>query len=95
MAIEKDIAALEKMGKDVSADITTRLRYMIKSVDGDNNMGTINKFINGMLAKDSRAFRDYVKSISPDMDMNFEYEHETGETEVVPITLGVGFFWPS
>jgi hypothetical protein len=95
LAIEKDIAALEKMGKDVSADITTRLRYMIKSVDGDNNMGTINKFINGMLAKDSRAFRDYVKSISPDMDMNFEYEHETGETEVVPITLGVGFFWPS
>jgi hypothetical protein len=95
ISIEKDIEALKKLNKDVSADITTRLRYMIKSVDSDNSISAISKFINGMLAKDSRAFRDYVKSISPDMDMKYEYEHETGEKEVVPITLGVGFFWPS
>jgi len=95
IAIEKDIEALKKLSKDVSADITTRLRYMIKSVDGDNSVGAVNKLINGMLARDSRAFRDYVKNISPDMDMKYEYEHETGEKEVINITLGVGFFWPS
>jgi hypothetical protein len=93
--IEKDIDALKKMSKDVSADITTRLRYMIKSVDGDNSISAVSKLVNGMLARDSRAFRDYVKSISPDMDMKYEFEHETGEKEVVPVTLGVGFFWPS
>jgi len=27
--------------------------------------------------------------------MSFEYTHENGESEVVPITMGVGFFWPS
>jgi len=95
IAIEKDIEALKKLSKDVSADITTRLRYMIKSVDGDNSVGAVNKLINGMLARDSRAFREYVKNISPDMDMKYEYEHETGEKEVINITLGVGFFWPS
>lgn len=93
--IERDIKALEKLNKDVSADITTRFRYMITSVDGSSDVASINKFINGFLARDSRAFREYVKSISPDVDMSFEYTHENGESEVVPITMGVGFFWPT
>ena len=93
-AIEKDIAALEKFNKDASFDITTRLRYMIKSVDGNSDMGTINKFVSNMLVRDSRAFRNYVKKIQPDMDMVYTHEHEDGEKEEVPITLGVNFFWP-
>jgi len=93
--IDRDIKALEKMNKDVSADITTRFRYMIKAIDGNSDIAHISKFINGFLARDSRAFREYVKSISPDVDMSFEYTHENGESEVVPITMGVGFFWPS
>lgn len=95
-AIDKDIQALEKLNKDTSFDITTRLRYMIKSVDGNSEIGRITKFINNeFLARDSKAFREYVKKVSPDMNMNFEYVHEDGEKEVAPITMGVGFFWPS
>ena len=68
---------------------------MIKSVDGKNDLATINKFVNNMLAKDSRALREHIKSMSPDMNMKFEYTHEDGEVEEAPIALGVGFFWPS
>jgi hypothetical protein len=95
IAIEKDIEALQKLNKDASFEITTRLRYMIKSVDGDNNMGAINKYINGMLARDSRAFRDYARKIQPGMDMTIKYTHTEGEVEEAPIPMGVGFFWPS
>ena len=95
LLIDKDIKALEKIYKDVSSDITTRLRYMITSVDGNSDMGAITKYINGMRAMDSRAFREYVKSVSPDMSMKFEYTHEDGEVEEAPIALGVSFFWPS
>lgn len=95
LAVEKDIQALEKLNKDGSFEITTRLRYMIKSVDGNSDISTINKYITGMLARDSKALRDYVKSMSPDMDMTFEYTHSTGEKEALPITMGVNFFWPS
>ncbi len=94
-AIEKDITALERLGKDVSADITTRLRYMITSVDGNTEVSHINRYINGMLARDSRTFRNYVKSMSPDMDMTFTYTYDDGDTEDLPVTLGVNFFWPS
>ena len=83
------------MNKDGSYEITTRLRYMIKSVDGNSDLGHINKFINNaFLAKDSRAFREYVKTISPDVDMSFTYTHRDREKEVSPIPMGVGFFWP-
>ncbi len=93
--IEKDIAALEKINKDVKSDITTRLRYMIKSVDGSSELSHINKYINNMLARDSKSLRDYYKKVSPDMDMTFKYTHENGEVEEAPISLGVNFFWPS
>jgi hypothetical protein len=93
--IDKDVEALKKINKDVSSEISTRLRYMIKSVDGKNDLATINKFVNNMLAKDSRALREHIKSMSPDMNMKFEYTHEDGEVEEAPISLGVGFFWPS
>ena len=95
LAVEKDIEALEKLNKDGSYEITTRLRYMITSVDGSTDISSINKYIVGMLARDSKALRDYVKKISPDMDMTFQYTHQTGEVEALPITMGVNFFWPT
>ena len=93
--IEKDLKAIEKFNKDSSATITTRMRYMILSVDGESDVGKISKYTQNMLVRDSKAFRDYVRSISPDVDMNFIYVHEDGDEEVVPIILGVNFFWPS
>lgn len=93
--IDKDIQALEKISKDGSFEITTRLRYMIKAVDGNSDLGRINKFINNeFLARDSKAFRDYTKKISPDMNMTFKFVHEDGEVEEAPIPMGVNFFWP-
>ena len=92
--IDKDIEALQKINKDVSYDITTRLRHMITAVDGNSDVSHISKYINGMLARDSRAFRENVKSITPDLNMKVEYTHENGEVEEAPVSLGVGFFWP-
>ena len=86
---------MQKLNKDVSFDITTRLRHMITAVDGNSDISHIGKYINGMLARDSRAFREHVKTITPDVNMKVEYTHENGEVEEAPITLGVGFFWPS
>jgi len=94
-SIDKDLQALEKLNSDTASDITTRLRYIITSVEGDSDLSTINSFVNSLLARDSRALREYVRSITPDMDMNFTYTHEDGEEELLPINLGVGFFWPT
>ena len=95
--IDAEVKALQKMNKDASFELTTRYRFMITSVDGKNELGYITNFINnGFLTKDTKAFREYVKSITPDVLMEFEYENpNTGEKEVRPIPMGVGFFWPT
>ena len=96
-AIEKDIAALEKFNKDASFDITTRLRYMILKVGENEDRGFINNWVkNNLLARDSRALRKYIKEISPDLDLKYEFTSDiTGETEALDIPFGVGFFYPS
>ena len=96
--IDADIKVLSKFNKGgVSADLTTRYRYMIQSVDGKEDMKSITDFINNkFVTRDTRALREYIKTISPDIVMEYEYEDpETGEKEVRPIPMGVGFFYPS
>ena len=97
--ITAEVAALQRLqkGSDVTNDVTTRLKYMIVEVDGNSDRGYINKFVvNGLLARDSRALRNHVREISPDMDMRFDFTSElTGESEALDIPFGVGFFYPS
>jgi hypothetical protein len=95
--IDTEIKALQKMNKDTSFELTTRYRFMITSVDGKSEVGHITNFINnGFLTKDTKAFREYIKSITPDVKMEFEYENpDRGEKEVRQIPMGVNFFWPS
>lgn len=92
------IQRLTKKTKDAAShDVSTRLRYMIVEVAGNTDRGYINKYVqNQLLARDSRALRKYVKSISPDVDLSYEFTSEiTGETEALDIPFGAGFFYPT
>ena len=89
--ILKDIDRSRKVG--YNTDITTRLRYTIKEVDGDSKVDTINEFSQNMLARDSAALRNYIRDISPDIDLTSEVEIG-GQTVSVSIPLTVEFFWP-
>ena len=98
--INAEIQALNRLqkGKDtVSSDISTRLRYMIQEVDGNSERGFVNKWVrNNLLARDSKALREYVKTISPDLDLTYEFTSDiTGETEALTIPFGAGLFYPS
>lgn len=96
--VEADIRALDRLNKGgVSAELTTRYRHMILSVDGKDDVKSITDFINNkFLTKDTRAFRKELQSLQPDVVMEYEYENEiSGEMEKRPIPMGVGFFWPT
>jgi hypothetical protein len=97
--INAEIAALNRLskGETASQDISTRFRYMIQEIDGNTDRGFINNFVkNNLLARDSKALREYIKTISPDMNFNYEFTSDiTGETEALDIPFGVGFFYPS
>ena len=89
--IEKDLEQSKKYG--YNTEISTRLRYTIIEVDGDNKSETITAFSQNMLARDSVALRNYIQEISPDIDLTSEIEIG-GESVSVSIPLTVEFFWP-
>jgi hypothetical protein len=95
--IDGELKALAKLNKSATApEMTTRLKYMILSVDGDSDRGKIKAFVDTMPSRDSVAFRKHVRDNTPDIDMTFgfkctECEHE----ERMALPLGVDFFWPS
>jgi hypothetical protein len=93
--IQQEIQGIQRSTKTKS-EVTTRLKYMILSVDGDTERKTIREFVdNQLLARDARAFREYVGKIQPDIDLTFDIETEDGDVkEGVNIPIGITFFWP-
>jgi hypothetical protein len=78
-------------GQDESIDLSTRLKFMILSIDGNDDKKFVREFVdNSFLARDSRAFRSHVADTQPDVDL--KYITESGEEVTVPI--GLSFFWP-
>lgn len=98
--INAELQALNRLvrGDNVaSQDISTRLRYMIQEIDGNTDRGYINNYVkNNLLARESKALREYIKKISPDLNLKYEFTSElTGDTEALDIPFGVGFFYPT
>jgi hypothetical protein len=90
--ISRELESLKKVNKEGTAELTTRLRYMITSINGDKEKKTINEFVNGyLLAQDSRSLREYVTQLQPDVDLSF---FPSGSKIKRTLPLGVSFFWP-
>jgi len=89
--IEKEIAGIKKIQSDASPELTTRLKQMILSINGDTDRKVVRDFVdNYFLARDSRAFREHIKNTQPDVNLNVTLD--SGEEVAIPI--GLSFFWP-
>ena len=93
-AIDAELKSVNKLGTQVSPELTTRLRYLITSVNGDDSKQIISNFVENMLSKDSLYFRQEVTKVSPDIELEQEIEME-GDTVKVDIPMTVNFFWPN
>ena len=91
----KDYEKLTKL-TGVDRTLTTRLKYLIQSVDGNKEQKFIDNFVdNEFLALDARAFRKYRDELEPDIILKFDYISQTGGSHKIDIPLGVEFFWPA
>lgn len=90
--INRELEGLKKINKDNSPELTTRLKHLITSVEGKTEKKDIREFVdNYMLARDSRALREYIKEIQPDVDLTF---FPDGSSDRISIPIGINFFWP-
>jgi hypothetical protein len=91
--IKNELKGLKKLNKNSSPEVTTRLKHMITSIDGEEDSQTIRDFVdNYLLAKDAKALRNYVKQIQPDVDLTF---FPSDGEDRVDIPIGLTFFWPN
>ena len=93
--IEKEIQGLKKIDPKGNFEVTTRLRQMILSVNNSYDKKTIREFIEyGLLAKDSRALREYINTIAPGINLTYNYVFDNGAVEDITIPINTSFFWP-
>ena len=93
--IDTELKGLAKL-KQQDATLTTMLKHVIVALDGEKDQSKIRKFVDTeLLAIDSRAIRNYVKSITPDINLSYEFIDEgDGEPFRSSFTIGLDFFWP-
>lgn len=96
LKIANELKGLKKISKTNTADLTTRMKHLITSVNGDRDIKSIREFVDGnFLARDARALRQYVADVMPDIDLTFDLQFQDGASaEGVTIPIGTTFFWP-
>lgn len=95
LEIEKELQAMRKIKKDFSSEVTTRLRKCVLSVNGETEGGKIAHFVKTMPVRDSKAFRDKIREVTPDVDLTADYTCDNcGHYEKVEVAIDANFFWP-
>ena len=93
--IEKELKGLKKINPNASVDLSTRLKYMIMSVDGSSEVKDIREFVdNYFLAQDSRAFRNHIRDFQPDVNLTVTVNTRQNGDEDIDVPIGLNFFWP-
>lgn len=95
LAIDKEVKALSKVSAEGGYENTARLRAMIAEVNGDKSAGTIYKFVDTMLVKDSRFLKAEYRKMMPNVDFNVPVTCTCSEDEIsVRLPISAKFFWP-
>ena len=96
--VEAELKGLKKieLRTGISSELTTRMKHMLVSVDGNDDPAHIRNFVETeLLSRDSLAIREYLLSITPDVDSKIVITSEEDGSEVeTAVPLTVEFFWP-
>jgi hypothetical protein len=93
--IEAEIKGLQKINPNNTTDVTTRLKYMITSVEGKREQKDIRDFVdNYLIAKDARSIREYYNKVSPDINLKYYPQEMDYVGEGINIPISINFFWP-
>lgn len=95
-SIEAELTQIKKISKENTAEITTRMKYVITSLDGNPDRAGVRRFIEEKLtAKDSLALRRHMREHNPDVDMTFDYKCADCDYERrLDVPLGASFLFP-
>ena len=92
LAVGKEIKGLKKLNKKSNPELSTRMKYIITSVNGERERKFIRDYVDkALLARDAKALRKHISDISPDIDLSF---FPDGSKISRSIPININFFWP-
>jgi len=93
--IEEEITGAKKINKSASPEYSTRMKYLITSIEGDTSGKTVRDFVDTyLLARDAKALRDHVIKIQPDIELKTQITNEYDELEEIDVPISLNFFFP-
>lgn len=93
--VDREVQGLKKINRDNDTSMSTRLKHIITSVNGDRETTTIRQFVDqGLLAQDARALREEYSRVQPDVEFKVYHVGEDGVGEDIEVPVTINFFWP-
>ena len=93
--LQRELDGLKKISTVITSDLSTRMKHMIVSVNGNAERPYVRSFVDkGFLARDARAFREYYASIVPGITTKLNHTFQDGLEEELNIPINANFLWP-
>ena len=96
--IDEEIKRTKQLSTKVDRSLSVRLKHLIVDIEGESSRSVINDFVdNQLLTMDSKALRTYIKSVSPGIDLSYNFISDlTDKQRRLEIPIGnPNFFWPN
>lgn len=91
----KKIQDTSKNKSNIDPEFSTRLKYIITSVNGNTDLKIVRLFVESMLSKDTFEFRKHLAKMTPNLDMSYLFEcSECDYTTRLTMPMTTEFFWP-
>jgi len=94
--LERETTALKKVSNSIVTTMTSRMKRIIVSIDGNTERAAIINFVDTeLLSVDALEIRRYLASITPDVNMTTKATYADGTESEVVVQVTAQFFWPS
>lgn len=95
MLFKKAEALRDAYSQEFSEYSTLKLKSHIISIDEKTDRTYISKFVDAMPALDALTIRRKIIDVSPDVDMDYEFQAKDGYKFKAQLSVGIDFFFPS
>lgn len=90
-----DLAENNRKRKRVDALVTSQLKMLMISVNGESDQSIVAQVAESLPSLDARHLRNCYKEIAPNIDMTQFFEcQECGHEQEMEVPLTADFFWP-
>jgi hypothetical protein len=94
-SIKNEVDSLRKIDPTIEGDTSTRLKYIITSINGNRDKKIVREFSETMIVRDIRALRDEMRRVSPDINFDLSINCSECQTTIeARMPFGANFFWP-